>query len=160
MLRDVNKHCGKAMKYDCICKQRRLGSPGFKRVKWCLDHRISQSSGHGELPCEFLGRVGIWCPGFPKTAYTQSHAWWYIRGMRKCSQGHVDGNIGNVGFVFRMERSQGCGGGDMIGKTDENYEEEEDSQPQEGSVPSQIHRSTSLPPSISNHFFPWQSPQS
>lgn len=44
-------------------------APG-SRVKWCLDHRISQSPGHGELPCEFLGKVGVWCPGFPKTAYT------------------------------------------------------------------------------------------
>lgn len=127
----MNKRCEKVIKYDCVCEQRRLGSPGFKRVKWCLDHRISQSSGHGELPCEFLGRVGVWCPGFPKTAYTQSHAGWYICGMRKCSPGHVGGNLGNVAFVFGMERSQGGGGGGgKIGKTEEKNEEEEDRRPQ------------------------------
>lgn len=41
--------------------------------------------------------------------------------MRKCSQGHVDGNIRNVGFVFRMERSQE-GGGAEVGKTKEKNE--------------------------------------
>lgn len=51
--------------------------------------------------------------------------------MRKCSQGPVDGNIGNVGFVLRMERSQvGGGGGSKIGKAEEKGKEEEDRRPQ------------------------------
>lgn len=93
----------------------------------------------------------VWYPRFPKTAYMQSHSWWYICGMRKCSQGHVDGNIRNVGFVFRMARSQE-GAGAETGKTEEKNEEEEDRRLRYGSLPSQIHGMATLPLSTRNIF--------